>query len=330
MKDLNIRKSDLPKVTFSIVTLNEEKRIKTCLEAIVAQVYPKEKIEIIVMDGGSTDRTLEIARKYQVKIYFNAKKLAEPGLAEAYKKATGDYMVFMAADNIIFDKYWTRKIIQPFLDDQDHIFASFSRVVNAPGDNIWNKYLNEDTDPFSAFIFRDASHPDKFRKLYTVGKENSRYVIYEYDVKNFPLIALAQCTVLKTKIKRKLSSNSDDILPLVNIIEEGGKIAYVKNTGIYHFSVRGFDHLQNKFRKRIFNSIKTNSYVSRESYVSTERKIRRYLFLPYSFSFVIPLLDGIRLMIVKRKLYMLLHPIVSFIIGFYILFNFVQIKLWQK
>lgn len=330
MKNFIITKSDLPKVTFSIVTLNEEKRIKACLEAIVAQAYPKEKIEIIVMDGGSTDRTIEIAKKFQTKIYFNEKKLAEPGLAEAYKKATGDYMVFMAADNIVFDKYWTRKIIQPFLDDPDHILASFSHVANAPDDNIWNKYLNEDTDPFSAFIFKNASHPDKFKKIYTIERENSHYVIYNYDVKNFPLIALAQCTVLKTKIKREINSNFDDILPLINIIENGGKIAYVKDTATYHFSIKGSNHFRVKFQKRIYNSIKTSSYASRENYMSTERKIRRYLFLLYSFSFVIPLLDGIRLMIIKKRFYMLLHPIASFIIGLYIVFNFIKIKVWQK
>jgi len=330
MYNFNIRKSDLPKVTFSIVTLNEEKRIKVCLEAIVTQAYPKEKIEIIVMDGGSKDKTIEIAKKFKAKIYFNKKKLAEPGLAEAYKKATGEYMIFMAADNILFDKYWTRKIIQPFLDDPDHIFASFSRVVNALDDNIWNKYLNEDTDPFSSFVFKNASHPDKFKKIYRIEKENPHYIIYNYDVKNFPLIALAQCTVLKTKIKRELNSNFDDILPLVKIIEKGGKIAYVKDTGIYHFSVKEFNHLRIKFQKRIYNSIKTDSYASRENYASTERKIRRYLFLLYSFSFVLPLFDGIRLMVIKRKPYMLLHPIVSFIIGFYILFNFIKIKVWEK
>jgi glycosyltransferase involved in cell wall biosynthesis len=157
MKNLIIAKSELPKITFGIATLNEEKRIKICLETIVAQIYPKEKIEIIIVDGGSTDKTIEIAEKFKAKIYFNKKRLAEPGLAEAYRKATGDYMVFMAADNIVFDKYWTRKIIQPFLDDPQHTFVSFPRVVNAPNDNVWNKYLNEDTDPFSAFIFNNAS-----------------------------------------------------------------------------------------------------------------------------------------------------------------------------
>lgn len=322
--------NSFPKITFAVVTLNEEQRIERCLHAILNQEYPKNNIEIIVMDGGSTDKTISLAKKYGAKIYFNEKKLAEPGLAMAYEKATGDYMVFMAADNIIFDKQWTKKMIQPFLDDPNQILASFSKVMNDPNDNIWNKYLNEDADPFSAFVFGNASHPETFNKIYPILKETKAYAIYDYDIYNFPLIALAQCTVLKTKMIRKQGSHYDDILPLIHLIQDGKQIAYIKNTGIYHFSVKGFTNLRLKFKQRIFNSIKTSSYVSREEYVSPQRKVKRYLFLPYSLSVIIPLFDGIVLAIRKRKIYMLLHPIVCFIIGFYILFNFMKIRIWQK
>jgi glycosyltransferase involved in cell wall biosynthesis len=330
MQKNNKIKDYLPAITFAIVTLNEEKRIERCLEAISEQNYPKDKIEIIVMDGGSTDNTIEIAKKYGVTIYFNEKKLAEPGLAKAYEKANGEYMVFMAADNIIFDKQWTRKIVKPFSDDPEHTFVSFSKVVNASDDNIWNKYLNEDTDPFNAFVYQNASHPQKFGKIYKTIYEDKDYVIYDYTATNFPLIALAQCTVLKTRLNRKKGSHFDDILPLIDIIDKGGRIAFVKNTGIYHFSVKSFSDLNNKFKKRIYNSIKTNSYSSREQYVSNERKLRRYLFLPYSFLIIMPLSQGIFAALHKHKFYLLMHPIVSFIIGFYILSNYLKIKIWQK
>ncbi|SRR6266568_296796 len=325
----NNLKTDLPKITFSVVTLNEEKRIRRCLDAINAQQYPKEKIEIIVMDGGSNDRTVAVAEEYSTKIYFNKRKLAEPGLVEAYEKATGDYMVFMAADNIIFDKKWTKKIIQPFLDNPEGVFASFSRVTNDQKDNIWNKYMNEDVEPFSAFVFGNASHPDKFGKIYSIQKETPDYVIYNYTLKDFPLIALAQCTILKTKLRRK-GSHFDDILPLIEIINDGGKIAYVKNTGVYHYSINNFSNMCQKFKRRIYNSIMTNSFASREEYVSSTRKIKRYIFLIYGLTILFPLIDGIGMTLQKRKFYMLLHPIVCFIISFYILFNFLQISLWKK
>jgi len=49
-----------PLVSVIIPTLNSAKTLKDCLESIVAQDYPKDKIEIIIADGSSTDGTLEI------------------------------------------------------------------------------------------------------------------------------------------------------------------------------------------------------------------------------------------------------------------------------
>lgn len=49
-------------MTISIIipTLNSAKTLKDCLASIAMQDYPKDKIEIIIADGGSTDGTLEI------------------------------------------------------------------------------------------------------------------------------------------------------------------------------------------------------------------------------------------------------------------------------
>ncbi|HJZ46447.1 MAG TPA: glycosyltransferase family 2 protein [Roseiflexaceae bacterium] len=54
--------ADAPLVSFCIPTKNRERTIEACLQSIRAQVYPR--LEIIVIDNGSTDRTAEIARRY--------------------------------------------------------------------------------------------------------------------------------------------------------------------------------------------------------------------------------------------------------------------------
>lgn len=320
----------LPFITFSIVTFNEEHRIRRCLDGITSQQYPKDRIEILVMDGGSTDRTKEIAESYGATVYFNKDKLPEPGLAAAYEKAKGDYMVYMAADNVLFDPEWTMKMIQPVIDNPKDVVAVFSKVRNDPHDSIWNKYINEDQDPFSAFTFGNASHPDKFGRLYPLDYKGDGYVVYKYDHVDFPLIALAQCTMLKTGLKRKKESRFDDIMPLVDLIKEGKKIAYVTNTGLYHYSFSGFSNYVMKFRNRIYNSIRTNSYDTRDVYNPAWRKIRKYLFIPYSLTVVGPTIEGIYLAVRKRKWYMIIHPLASFVIGFLIIFNFCKIKLWKR
>ena len=54
-------------VSIIIVARNEEKNIAACLDAVLAQDYPKEKLEIIVVDDHSTDSTFKIIRSYAEK-----------------------------------------------------------------------------------------------------------------------------------------------------------------------------------------------------------------------------------------------------------------------
>lgn len=60
---------ELPKITVILVVLNEEKYIKLALESILAQTFSTKSIELLIVDGGSSDKTLEI-----VNIFFNEHK----------------------------------------------------------------------------------------------------------------------------------------------------------------------------------------------------------------------------------------------------------------
>jgi len=57
----------LKKVSIIVACRNEEEFIEKCLESLLAQDYPSELIEIIVVDGMSTDKTLEIVNEIKKK-----------------------------------------------------------------------------------------------------------------------------------------------------------------------------------------------------------------------------------------------------------------------
>jgi len=56
-----------PFVSVVVPTLNSPDRTKTCIEALLSQTYPKDRHEIIVVDNGSTDRTLDVIQQYSVR-----------------------------------------------------------------------------------------------------------------------------------------------------------------------------------------------------------------------------------------------------------------------
>lgn len=83
------------KLSAIVITKNEEDRIKTCLESI------KWADEIIIIDNGSVDKTIEIAKNYTDKI-FVSKDLDFPSLRnKGMEKSTGDWILYIDADERI-------------------------------------------------------------------------------------------------------------------------------------------------------------------------------------------------------------------------------------
>ena len=109
----------LPTISIIIPVFNSEVTFKLCLESIRAQNYPTDKIEIIIVDAGSTDRTLEIAREFRVnEILENALKTGEAGKAVGVKFAKNEIIALIDSDNILAETDWLRRMVEPFQDSE--------------------------------------------------------------------------------------------------------------------------------------------------------------------------------------------------------------------
>jgi glycosyltransferase involved in cell wall biosynthesis len=93
--------SAIPRISIVIPSLNQGRFIEETIRSIVDQGWPD--LEIIIIDGGSTDETLAIIRKYEASIAF---WVSEPdrGQADAInkglRKATGDIVTWFGADDV--------------------------------------------------------------------------------------------------------------------------------------------------------------------------------------------------------------------------------------
>jgi glycosyltransferase involved in cell wall biosynthesis len=95
------RAGDWPRVSFIIPTFNAEALLDNCLASIARQTWPRDRYEILIADAHSTDRTREIAARHGAVVLDDDGKNMEDGKRLALGRATGDYIVFVDADNEI-------------------------------------------------------------------------------------------------------------------------------------------------------------------------------------------------------------------------------------
>ena len=91
-----------PFISVIIPCRNEEKFIGGCLDSVISQDYPKEKMEVFVVDGMSEDKTREIVQNYGQKYSFiklldNQKKFTNFAFNLGIKEARGEVVVLMGA-----------------------------------------------------------------------------------------------------------------------------------------------------------------------------------------------------------------------------------------
>ena len=95
-------KIESPKISIITVVLNGVNTLESCIKSIVSQTY--QNIELIIMDGGSTDGTLEILKRYHGKIAFWTSE-PDRGIYDAMNKGThhttGDRILFLGSDDTL-------------------------------------------------------------------------------------------------------------------------------------------------------------------------------------------------------------------------------------
>lgn len=98
-----------PTVTVVIPVLNEERHIERCLEALDAQSYPNV-VEVLVVDGGSTDRTCDLVRHRggRNRVLSNPRRIQSAALNVGLAEARGDILVRVDGHCVVAPDYVER------------------------------------------------------------------------------------------------------------------------------------------------------------------------------------------------------------------------------
>lgn len=140
----------MKKLSIVMAVYNEEDNIGRCLESIknIAD-------EIVVVDGNSVDKTVEIAKRYNAKVIFtkNSETHFHPQKNMAIDAATGEWILQLDADEIV----------------SPQLASEISYIINHKSD-INGYWMNRKNWFLSRFLTKGGQYPDPTLRLYKNGK----------------------------------------------------------------------------------------------------------------------------------------------------------------
>lgn len=335
------KKISYPLISIVIATYNSEKTLSLTLDSIKKQTYSKQKIETLIIDGGSTDRTKTIAKKYKCKIIPNPKTDLIFAKQIGFIRAKGKYLIFLDSDelyenpNSILIKYCIFK-------KNKRVKAVMLGGYKSPiGYSAINNYINEFGDPFSFFMYRESKGDlffyKEFSKRYKdiIIDEDKDGIIFDFSkTKSLPLIELwAGGSMIDLSYVRKkfpyLKKNPELIAHVFYLLNNNHQLlAITKNDNTIHYScpsiAKYLKKLQSRIKNNIFNTeMGKGGFSGREIYEPLFFEFKKYFFIPYAFTLIFSILDSIYLFATRKKTIYLLHWILCLYTSIFICYNYI-------
>lgn len=153
-----------PKISIITVSFNSAKHIEECIKSVVSQDYDNK--EYIIIDGGSTDGTIDIVNKYKDKIaYFKSEP--DRGISDAFNKgikvATGDIIGILNSDDFMMPGVLS-KVADQYEPDVD-IYRGYCKIWNEDTNSKHDLHPNNKfkIPPIGAVICHESSFISKKR-----------------------------------------------------------------------------------------------------------------------------------------------------------------------
>ena len=110
-----VQVSEYPSLSVIVPVLNMDRTIRATLESLIRLDYPRENIEIIVVDGNSKDDTRKIVREYPVLLVDQEGKGLNAARNTGIKYSSGEILAYTDGDCVV-PRDWAKKIVENFED----------------------------------------------------------------------------------------------------------------------------------------------------------------------------------------------------------------------
>lgn len=223
------------RVSIVIRAYNEDEHIEQLLRGIEAQRVRAH--EVILVDSGSTDKTVEIANRFQTKVIPIAKHEFTFGRALniGCEAAEGDILVFVSAHVYPLHSTWLENLIAPFSNP-----ATVLSYGKQRGDTL-NKFSEHQV--FAKWFPNTGSFPQR-----------------DYFCNN------ANCAIRRSAWEKspydEMLTGLEDLHWAKNAQEKGGLIAYVPEAPIIHVHDESWDQVENRYRREALAMRQIDEHVS--------------------------------------------------------------------
>ena len=193
-----------PLISVITVTLNSEKTVAKAIESVLNQTY--DRVEYIIMDGGSTDSTVQIAEEYKERFAAKGYELkivseSDRGMYDALNKgvalANGDVIGQINSDDW-YEPIALETVANKFMDDPFDLFWSDLRILKKTGNIIKKARIRK------VVSTKDWNHPTTFIRA-EVYKNNPYSLISMYD--DFELILRLRKQGVKMAVENMVLAN---------------------------------------------------------------------------------------------------------------------------
>ena len=138
------------KITVGVCVKNSERTIKGAIDGILNQNYPREQMQVIIVDGCSTDRTLPIIKNMISETDMSVEILSDKGKGLGAARQTvvdnakGDYIVFVDGDVELQEDFVQKQV--DFMEKNPKVAAAVGRYMFKEGNllsTVWSLCCHE-------------------------------------------------------------------------------------------------------------------------------------------------------------------------------------------
>jgi glycosyltransferase involved in cell wall biosynthesis len=276
-------------ISFLIRTLNEENDLQHTLN-LIKQQKGNHEIEIVIVDSGSTDNTIQIAKNNNCKIFTLTQKEWSWGksLNYGFENTTNDYVVIISAHCFLSS--------DNFINELEKLISCNNNVAAFYGQQLpLNNY-----DPFEEYELQEW-YP------------NTEVIMKEHDI----LIGISNaCSIVKKDIWVKYHYDEtvdslEDAIWAHNVLKNGYRLIYTNKISVFHSHPFNPNYIYRKWFWRIYESEKLINEISKKK--SIKKYFKVILFVPYKILHSLNEIFKIYSFIIKRYEFVTFSNVIEFV-----------------